>query len=78
MTELQDWLNATTPGHYRSYLVRIWQTDPQSGWRAMVVQIDSGTRYTFTDLTGLYRFLGQSVPPQTPAAPAGSSEISEP
>jgi hypothetical protein len=75
MTDRPDWLSDATPGRYYSYLVRIWQIDPQAGWRALVVRIDSGERHTFTDLAELYRFLCQPLPPNVAPPPGSSTSV---
>lgn len=75
MTESENWLNTTTSGSYHSYLVRVWQTDPQSEWRALVESIGSGERYIFTNLAEFQHFLLQLMAPQNDAPSAGSHEI---
>lgn len=42
---------------YHSYLVRIWQTHPQSAWRASAQCVQTGATILFADLATLYAFL---------------------
>lgn len=42
---------------YHSYLVRIWQTHPQSAWRASAQCVQTGTTILFADLATLCAFL---------------------
>lgn len=40
--------------HYRSYLLRMWQEDPEScGWRAMLENPSTGERQGFGNLDDL-------------------------
>jgi len=47
----------TSGGGYHSYLVRIWQTHPQSAWRASAQCVQTGTTILFADLATLCAFL---------------------
>ena len=42
---------------YHSYLVRIWQTHPQSAWRASAQCVQTGATILFADLATLCAFL---------------------
>ena len=44
-------------GEYRSFLVRLWQSRADGGWRASAQSIQTGILAHFTDLEGLYAFL---------------------
>ncbi len=55
---------------YHSYLVRLWQTHPQSAWRASAQCVQTGTTILFADLATLCAFLnaqtgGQAVDHQS-------------
>jgi hypothetical protein len=42
---------------YHSYLVRVWQTHPQSSWRASAQCVQTGATILFADLAALCAFL---------------------
>ncbi len=48
-----------TPSHYISYLLRVWRVEGQAepGLRALVENIATGERVSFSDLSGLITFL---------------------
>lgn len=46
---------------YHSYLVRIWQTHPQSAWRASAQCVQTGATILFADLETLYVFLSSQT-----------------
>ncbi len=63
-------------GEYRSFLVRLWQSRADGGWRASAQSIQTGRVAHFTDLDGLYAFLETEAsrnPRQTTCAPADLS-----
>ena len=46
-----------TAGTYRSYLVRLWRSNPHSPLRASVQCVQTGAITHFADLPSLFRFL---------------------
>lgn len=70
----QSWL-------YHSYLVRLWQADQETTWRALVQCVQSGETLHFADLDLLFAFLTaqtaarQSID-QTKATHRGDAEES--
>ncbi|MCE7987709.1 MAG: hypothetical protein DYG89_41630 [Caldilinea sp. CFX5] len=50
---------------YHSYLVRIWQTHPQSAWRASALCVQTGTMILFADLATLCTFLSAQTGERT-------------
>jgi hypothetical protein len=47
--------------HYMSFLLRIWQDDPTSGWRATLEETQTGQRHGFTKLEDLFAFLNANT-----------------
>ncbi|CAG0936382.1 hypothetical protein TFLX_05255 [Thermoflexales bacterium] len=45
------------PTEYQSYLLRLWRSNKRHPWRAMLEQVGSEERHSFTDLEGLFAFL---------------------
>ena len=52
---------------YHSYLVRLWQTHPQSAWRASAQCVQTGTTILFADLALLCAFLNTQTREETVA-----------
>ena len=44
-------------GVYHSYIVRLWQTDPEASWRASALCVQTGELIRFADLHSLFAFL---------------------
>jgi hypothetical protein len=42
---------------YHSYLVRLWQANPDGVWRAMIQSVRTGETVRFADLESLFVFL---------------------
>lgn len=42
---------------YHSYLLRLWQGDPQTPWRILAQSIQSGETRHFADLESFFAFL---------------------
>ena len=55
------------PGDYRSYLVRLWQDNPQAPWRVAVQSVQSGDILHFADLDALFAFLTAQIVSPLPA-----------
>ena len=72
----------TSPtGAYRSYLVRLWQSNVQGGWHASAQCVQTGNLVLFGAVEDLCAFLqteitGSSAPAESerPAVPAGPAE----
>ena len=63
-----------SPAHYRSYLVRLWQSSEQGAWRASAQCVQTGGTVFFGDVESLLAFL-QS---QAKVRPIDSGESSMP
>ncbi|MFN8487411.1 MAG: hypothetical protein U0350_07440 [Caldilineaceae bacterium] len=46
-----------TSRFYHSYLVRLWQDDTQTTWRALAQSVQTGETIHFADLESLFAFL---------------------
>ncbi|MCB0088112.1 MAG: hypothetical protein KDE54_09390 [Caldilineaceae bacterium] len=44
-------------GTYHSYLVRLWQDEEQTTWRALAQSVQSGETLHFADVESLFAFL---------------------
>lgn len=69
-----------TPGrpqtNYCAYLVRLWQDNPNDGWRASAQSAQSGETVRFADLAQLFAFLQAQTArqPADPAQPGANQE----
>jgi hypothetical protein len=48
-------------GHYRSYLVRFWQSNEEGCWRASAQSVQTGGTMLFGDVASLLAFLQAEV-----------------
>ncbi len=48
-------------GHYRSYLVRFWQSNKQGCWRASAQCVQTGNTVLFGDVENLLAFLQTEI-----------------
>ncbi len=46
---------------YHSYLVRLWQDDPQTPWRVLAQSVQSGETLHFADLASFFAFLQTQI-----------------
>ena len=51
----------TPTHHYRSYLVRFWQSNEQGSWRASAQCVQTGGTQLFGDVPGLLAFLHNQI-----------------
>ena len=51
---------------YQSYLLRLWQDNPQAMWHATAQSIKTNEIVHFADLESLYRFLAAQTAPGAP------------
>lgn len=58
-----------TAGSYRSYLVRLWRSNPHSPLRASALCVQSGALTHFADLPSLFAFLESFDDPPVVAEP---------
>lgn len=63
---IQD--DGLTDTAYRSYMVRFWQSNPQSGWRASAQCVQTGNTILFGTLERLLVFLQNELGPRDPCA----------
>lgn len=52
-----DAFDASHPGGYCAYMVRLWQDGPQAPWRASAQATHGGDIVRFADLDALFAFL---------------------
>jgi hypothetical protein len=52
---------ALPAGHYRSYLVRFWQSNEEGCWRASAQSVQTGVTMLFGDVASLLAFLQAAV-----------------
>ena len=48
-------------GHYRSYLVRFWQSNADGSWRASAQCVQTGSTMLFGDVESLFAFLHTEI-----------------
>ncbi len=48
---------ASNPVRYQAYLLRLWQEDYQSSWRASLTAVQGNEQISFSDLESLFIFL---------------------
>jgi hypothetical protein len=53
---------------YHAYLIRLWQEDAHSPWRATLEDPHTGERKGFADLDSLITYLKTQTDPTTPPA----------
>lgn len=51
----------TSADHYRSYLVRFWQSHEQGCWRAVAQCVQTGSTVRFGDVASLLAFLQSEI-----------------
>lgn len=63
---------------YQSYLVRLWQDDPQAPWRILAQSIQSGETRHFVDLDSFFAFLrARTASEEAAVVPAQAGADSE-
>jgi hypothetical protein len=50
-----------TPHHYRSYLVRFWQSSAEGEWHASAQCVQTGKTELFGDVASLFSFLQDEI-----------------
>lgn len=65
----------TRTSTYHSFLLRLWQEEPDAPWRASLQNVQTGTVVRFTHLNALIAFLQEQALCPSPAivAPADDS-----
>ena len=46
---------------YESYILRLWRENPESEWRILLKEIDTGRQIVFANLEGLTAFLNKRL-----------------
>ena len=61
---------AESPLQYRSFLLRVWQSEQQGqiSFRLLLEDVHSGERYTFASMEALLAFLAESDSPASEQA----------
>lgn len=59
----------TPASHYRSYLVRFWQSNEAGCWRASAQCVQSGSTLLFGDVVSLLAFLQSEIGERRPLMP---------
>lgn len=61
------------PANYSAYLIRVWQENPHTPWRASAQCATTGRKHYFATLADLYAFLDAQTIPPAPTPPYGTS-----